>query len=123
MGSDDAPAVAGGEPPECCVCYGRTEQRTPCGHLLCGVCLLLLPKKLCPLCRRQLRGARRPGATPGSARALSARGTGPLAEWLRPEREDASALAASARAMGSRGRGRARMRPWTSPPSCSALGA
>lgn len=41
---------------ECSVCYTPTSSRTPCGHLLCKVCLHLLPRKVCPLCRKPLPG-------------------------------------------------------------------
>lgn len=39
---------------ECCVCYTLTEKRTPCGHALCHVCMHLLKKPECPLCRHCL---------------------------------------------------------------------
>eukprot|EP00927_Polykrikos_kofoidii_P034319 TRINITY_DN29131_c0_g1_i3.p1 TRINITY_DN29131_c0_g1~~TRINITY_DN29131_c0_g1_i3.p1 ORF type:complete len:577 (-),score=63.77 TRINITY_DN29131_c0_g1_i3:128-1858(-) len=39
---------------ECCVCYGQTIDKTRCGHLLCGHCVSLLPRPVCPLCRQEL---------------------------------------------------------------------
>eukprot|EP00933_Yihiella_yeosuensis_P053794 TRINITY_DN5208_c0_g3_i1.p1 TRINITY_DN5208_c0_g3~~TRINITY_DN5208_c0_g3_i1.p1 ORF type:complete len:575 (-),score=65.05 TRINITY_DN5208_c0_g3_i1:171-1895(-) len=56
------------EEQECCVCYGQTTSRTPCGHLLCNVCSVLLPRAICPMCRNAL---------PGLAAQLSARSAPP----------------------------------------------
>eukprot|EP00930_Biecheleria_cincta_P018360 TRINITY_DN14328_c0_g3_i1.p1 TRINITY_DN14328_c0_g3~~TRINITY_DN14328_c0_g3_i1.p1 ORF type:complete len:662 (+),score=106.03 TRINITY_DN14328_c0_g3_i1:147-2132(+) len=47
---------------ECSVCYTPTSSRTPCGHLLCKVCLHLLPRKVCPLCRKSLPNRTRQNA-------------------------------------------------------------
>eukprot|EP00747_Dinoflagellata_sp_TGD_P164421 gnl/TRDRNA2_/TRDRNA2_184341_c0_seq1.p1 gnl/TRDRNA2_/TRDRNA2_184341_c0~~gnl/TRDRNA2_/TRDRNA2_184341_c0_seq1.p1 ORF type:complete len:525 (-),score=94.53 gnl/TRDRNA2_/TRDRNA2_184341_c0_seq1:108-1658(-) len=58
---------------ECCVCFGATSSKTPCGHVLCQKCRCLLRKKVCPICRRELpeaqqqqsaaaQGAHRPNA-------------------------------------------------------------
>lgn len=39
---------------ECCVCFMHTQNKTPCGHLLCKQCWLLLSEPACPICRQQI---------------------------------------------------------------------
>eukprot|EP00931_Biecheleriopsis_adriatica_P063981 TRINITY_DN38855_c0_g1_i1.p1 TRINITY_DN38855_c0_g1~~TRINITY_DN38855_c0_g1_i1.p1 ORF type:complete len:421 (+),score=104.15 TRINITY_DN38855_c0_g1_i1:22-1263(+) len=38
----------------CCVCFVRTRNSTPCGHKLCRPCLQALKSRACPMCRRPL---------------------------------------------------------------------
>lgn len=42
------------EDTECCICFMYTENKTPCGHLLCKQCWLQLSEPLCPICRQQI---------------------------------------------------------------------
>ncbi len=35
----------------CPVCFERWDTVLGCGHVLCGMCLPILPSQHCPLCR------------------------------------------------------------------------
>mmetsp|Transcript_90741 Transcript_90741/g.242950 ORF Transcript_90741/g.242950 Transcript_90741/m.242950 type:complete len:425 (-) Transcript_90741:413-1687(-) len=39
---------------QCCVCYSKTGEVTPCGHSLCRGCHVALKSRDCPMCRRGL---------------------------------------------------------------------
>jgi hypothetical protein len=37
----------------CCVCWEKSNMKTPCGHHICKDCFYYLPKMECPMCRRK----------------------------------------------------------------------
>ena len=46
---------------DCCVCYEpNCHTFTNCNHVLCNSCLIQLPNKICPICRRDLNLERLP---------------------------------------------------------------